>query len=94
MNNHLCQVTQEQAYEAIYAKYPEAGNIIRPEYLEYWAYPQSFGSTSGPFGGVGGQAFTTFTIEAWVDEYFACLFCMGKIVKVTNEWKGPQTVRV
>lgn len=32
---------------------------------DYYAWPQTFSSTSGPRGGVGGQTMSTFTIEAY-----------------------------
>ncbi len=32
----------------------------------YYAWPEMFGSTAGPRKGIGGQAVTTFTVEAWV----------------------------
>lgn len=32
--------------------------------VEYYAWPQVFSSTCGPYGGIGGDALTTFTIEA------------------------------
>lgn len=58
--------------------------------LEYWAWPQVFGSTAGPFGGVGGQAMTTFTIEAWHDGGGnAALFCGGRVLKITDKFE-PQ----
>lgn len=47
----------------------------QPEYLAYYAWPQVFGSTAGPFPGIGGQAMSTFTIEAWFDQKDAILFC-------------------
>jgi hypothetical protein len=34
--------------------------------LSYFAWPQVFGSTTGPNGGIGGQAMSSFTIEAFV----------------------------
>lgn len=34
--------------------------------IAFYAWPYTFGSTSGPRGGIGGQAMTTFTIFAWV----------------------------
>ncbi len=34
--------------------------------INYYAWPELFSSTSGPRGGIGGQALTTFTMEAWV----------------------------
>ncbi len=36
--------------------------------ISYYAWPQLFSSTAGPCGGIGGQAMSTFTIEAWVCE--------------------------
>ena len=34
--------------------------------IEYFAYPQTFGSTAGPSGVFGGNSMSTFTIEAFV----------------------------
>ena len=34
--------------------------------IDYYAYPQTFGSTSGPCGGMGGNSISTFTVEAYV----------------------------
>ena len=34
--------------------------------LDYYAFPQTFGSTSGPHSGIGGQVMSTFTVEAFV----------------------------
>lgn len=34
--------------------------------LSYYAWPQMFGSTAGPHGGIGGQSMSEFTVEAWV----------------------------
>jgi hypothetical protein len=62
----------------------------RADELEYWAWPQVFGSTAGPFVGIGGQAMTTFTIEAWHDGGGkAALFCNGKVFKITDQFE-PQ----
>ena len=58
----------------------------QPEYLSYYAWPQTFASTAGPFGGIGGQAISTFTIEAWTDLKDAVLFCGGKL------WKDRKSV--
>lgn len=85
-------ITKEIALDHIQEKYPYEHASLH--HLDYWAYPQVFPSTSGPFGGVGGQAFTTFTIEAWADGNIACLFCKGKVIKVTDKWQGPQSVRI
>jgi hypothetical protein len=59
-----------------------------PENLEYWAWPQVFASTSGPFrrlGGISGSAMTRFTIEALHDGGgVAVLFCNGQVLKLTR----------
>jgi len=53
-----------------------AANILKERYykdldlgaimfsLEYYAWPEAFGSTAGPFNAVGGQTVSTFTVEA------------------------------
>lgn len=94
---NLQHVSKEQALQFIKSKFGEEtvkGWWITEDTLEYWAYPQVFGSTAGPFGGIGGQAMTTFTIEAWVCGCIAVLFCGGKVLKVTDKWEGPGSVRI
>jgi hypothetical protein len=48
------------------------------EELSYYAWPQIFSSTSGPFDGIGGQSISTFTIECWTDGKQAILYCNDK----------------
>lgn len=60
--------------------------------LEYYAWPQVFGSTAGPFGGIGGQAMTTFTVEAWAFGPVAIVFCKGKPIKQVKKFT-PFNVR-
>lgn len=67
---------------------------ITPDSLDYWAWPQVFGSTAGPFGGIGGQAMTTFTIEAWVCGSVAAIFCGGRVLKVVDNWIGPGSIKL
>lgn len=87
-------MTKSKAYEALLKRFPDQGEWLSEDCLDYWAYPQVFGSTAGPFGGVGGQMMTTFTIEAWVCYNYAVLFCGERLIKVTDKWEGPQTVRI
>lgn len=49
---------------------------------EYWAWPETFGSTTGPFRGIGGSAMTTFTMEAWVGSEHVLVFCGGREVRL------------
>lgn len=58
-----------------------------PEMFEYYAWPQTFGSTAGPFGGIGGQAMSTFTIEALVAGREAILFSSGKLIRYTTKFE-------
>lgn len=94
LNRGLGQISPEQAYEVIVKRLPEDAQHLNEHYLDYYAYPEVFGSTTGPFGGIGGQAMTTFTIEAWVCGKIAVLFCGDRILKVTDKWEGPMSVRI
>lgn len=49
--------------------------------LDYYAFPQVFGSTAGPHGGIGGQAMSVFTVEAYVcdGEGPTVYDCAGKL---------------
>lgn len=86
-------IGRNEAYSLLVEKYPEAA--FYKNYMEYYAYPQTFGSTAGPFKGrVAGQAMSTFTIEAWVEGKHAVLFCRGKVVTIVNNWNGPGSVRI
>lgn len=91
-------VSVEQAYNQLEINYPNDVFWFRVlDNYDYYAYPQSFGNTGGPFctpGNIYGQAFTTWTIEAWVCGKFAVLFCNGEIIKVTDHWNGVGSVRM
>ena len=53
--------------------------IIESE-IDYYAWPQLFGSTAGPNGGWGGSAMTTFTVHAFVyNDEVAVLVCSRQI---------------
>lgn len=54
--------------------------------VDYYAWPQTFGSTSGPFGGIGGQTISCFTIEAYAFAGDAVLFCNGKRLRRVNNF--------
>lgn len=66
-------------------------------FLEYHATPYSFGTTAGPFSNrniFAGQAFTTWTIEAWVIHKFAVIFCKGEVVRVINDFEEIGNIRL
>jgi hypothetical protein len=65
--------------------------------LRYYAWPEVFGSTAGPFPGLGGASMSVFTIEAWVDEINCAtlLFCNGRLIRgLTGLIDPPQVVGV
>lgn len=60
-------------------------SLLNIDDLTYYSFPKTYGSTSGPFGGIGGAAVTTFQIEAYSDGITTVYFCGNKIIKtVTN----------
>lgn len=84
------QYSQQQAYEQLVEVFGK--DNVNYHSMEYWAYPQTFSNTAGPFnypGRISGQAFCTFTIEAWVDGKMAVIFCNDKLVAATDDWEGP-----
>ena len=56
-------------------------------YIDYYAWPQAFGSTAGPFGGIGGQAMTSFTIEAYANGREAVIFCKQRRLKKVDNFE-------
>ena len=90
-------ISVERAYTELVRSFPDYSDYFYNQHFDYYAYPQSFSNTGGPFckpGGVYGQAFCTFTVEAWVCGKFAVLFCNGKIIKAVNNWEGVGSVRL
>jgi hypothetical protein len=63
-----------------------SSGIRYPDELQYVRWVQTFGSTAGPFGGIGGQAMTNLLMEAWVWDNFAVVFCGGKRIKMTDNF--------
>ena len=88
-------VSREDAYKLLKDKFPQILDVHSVHDGQYYAYPQTFGSTAGPFKGrLAGQAFSVFTIEAWVFGKSATLFCNGEIVRLTDEWEGTGSIRL
>jgi len=56
-----------------------------PDDVQWYSWPQAFGSTSGPRGGIGGQMVTSFQVYAF-DPLVGRKqkFCAG----VWKEWNG------
>lgn len=84
-------ITREEACIILIETYPK--EVFIHDYMDYYAFPYTFANTGGPFckaGGVYGQVMTTFTIEAWVHQNYAVLFCDGRIFNTTGEWEGVE----
>lgn len=80
-------ITQEAAREALLRRHPELTDeeALTRECWRYYSFPKVFGSTAGPFGGYGGQMFTTFQIEVWeYDTRYVVIGCEGRVVKVAE----------
>ena len=66
------------------------GNNVQYMDIAYYAWPETFGSTSGPCGGGGGCAMSTFTIEAWVcDDSGPTVFTCAGMYHFDNERFEP-----
>lgn len=63
-----------------------------PHELSYFSFPFMFGSTAGPFGGIGGASMTSFQLEAFVNDSTqeACLFCGPRMWKKVYNFARPQ----
>ncbi len=83
-NNNLMAVSADQAAQLL---------KCQPDELLYHAWPEVYGSTAGPFSGCGGQAITTFTMEAWFNEMTgeAIVFCGDKIITKSDSFKNNTT---
>lgn len=47
------------------------------EEMHWWSWPQVFGSTAGPRGGIAGQTMTTFQVFGFSDDVKAVKYCGG-----------------
>lgn len=52
--------------------------------INWYSWPQVFGSTAGPRGGIGGAMMTTFQVYAFESHLKRCKYCAG----VWKEWDG------
>lgn len=94
--NKMHGIDEKQARKILMEKFTG----LSPYYLSYFSWPQVFSNTAGPFvkeGMLVGQAFTTFQMECWTDQYYALIFCKGRVVNVidcdepfTVEWYASQ----
>lgn len=79
---------EQNARLLLLEKYPESQGDLQYNVFDYYAYPVVYGSTAGPFGGLGGAAMTTFTHEAFVIGKYAVIFCKDRMIKITDKWDG------
>ncbi len=64
--------------------WPGDDYMLWPYNFSLVSFPMQFGSTAGPFGGIGGQAITTFQVDVLSDA------CRGKALVFANGrfWKA------
>jgi len=57
----------------------KCANEVVPVDLSFYSYPFTFGSTSGPHGGMGGCAMTTYQVYVFAYKYSALylFYCDG-----------------
>lgn len=60
--------------------------------LSHYGFPKCFSSTAGPFGGIGGQAITTFQIDVFESaiDGRAAVFANGRFWKVIDRFAWGQ----
>lgn len=77
-------ITEDRAREWLRNHYGSVGSPDIYEPLVYCSWPQEFGSTCGPWPGIGGQAMTLLRMEAWLSVYsgIAVIFCGGRFVEI------------
>lgn len=81
MSKGLQGIDQDTAYKIMCGKW---GKLEVYRELFYYAWPQTFGSTAGPFsapGLISGQAMTSFQMECWSDGKYNLIFCQGVVVQ-------------
>ena len=47
------------------------------QFISWYSWPETFGSTAGPRGGIGGQAMTTFQVHGFIGQEKALMWCCG-----------------
>lgn len=71
-------------------KWPEEfkrGKFELVHQYEHYQFPKGFGSTAGPFGGFGGQGFTSFQIDVFAIGEKAVVFCGGRFWKIVEDFQ-------
>lgn len=61
---------------------------LEEDHLQWFSWPEVFGSTSGPHGGISGQAMTTFQVFGFHDGGVRGLLCCA------DRWRVWRDTRV
>jgi len=80
--DELPSISAVDAWAMLKEKFPDVFEDV-PQFaikrrLQYYTWPRDYGSTAGPFRGLGGQAFSRFQVEAWAAGSYMMLFTNGK----------------
>lgn len=85
----LQALTETEARSMLLCRYPDDIEYYQGWSLQYYATPYSFSTTAGPFSNrniFAGQAFTTWTIEAWVIDSGEITLPKGLTGEQRREW--------
>lgn len=77
------EITKEEAQDLIVKKF----NLTNPPDLCYTSFIHSYPDTAGPLGGIGGQMFTNFILEAWYarnGDGYAVIYYGKKILQIMD----------
>lgn len=63
--------------------------------IDYFAHPETFASTAGPCGGIGGCAMSTFTVESYVcDQSGPTVYvCAGMYIFDNSRWEPFKRIK-
>ena len=78
---------QKEAPESVMELFLKNG--IEYGTIDYYAFPETFGTTAGPrIGAIAGQSISSFTVEAWVHSLATVYVCNGVMKIQTGEYKA------
>jgi hypothetical protein len=74
--------------------WPDDGYMQYAHSFTVVSFPMMFGSTSGPFGGIGGAAMTNFKIDVYTDVGGgkAIVFANGRFWKTVTHFKFDHNI--
>lgn len=69
----------------------DAENRLSTDDLQWWAFPETWGSTSLGFGGLGGQVITTAQTHVVLGPNFGLLYWGGRFARLLSPAQAQET---